>query len=413
MRPIAAAFAFLPASLLAADVSLIATIAIPAGASDLSGLTDILASDVPHNRLGAFGSAIDRVKGDEYILLPDRGPRDGGTAYQCRFQIATIKASSPGGSDWSFTLTKTVMLTDEKGRPFIGATGAYKPSGPEDGSEDLRLDPEGVRVGPDGTIYISDEYGPHVLAFSPEGKLLKRLAVPNAYHPKARGGLEEDELPPLNTRGRQPNRGFEGLAITAPGELLAFLQGPLIQDHALDDANERIGRFIRVLHLSTSDKKDLVPLEWVYPLTSPQFGTNELLAVTGEVFLAIERDSKEADKTKAKRITKVDFSGATNVAGVGELPPLKLPPEIKPGSVTTLIDLLDPRFKLNTAERPIPAKIEGLAFGPDQPDGKRTLLVTTDNDFKAGEDSQIWVFAIDASDLAADAAKQAVKQAAR
>ena len=409
-----------------ADVSLLATITIPPEATDLSGLTDMIATDTPHNRLGGFGSAIDRMKagegkGDEYILLPDRGPRDGGTAYRCRFHIATIKPSTPtsptsaASKAWAFTLTKTVMLTDEQGRPFVGASGSYRPSGNPDGRDDTRLDPEGVRVGPDGTIYISDEYGPHVLAFSPEGKLLRRLAVPATYNPSVRGGLEEDELPPLSTTGRQPTRGFEGLAWVGEGTLLAFLQGPLIQDHALDDANERVSRFIRVLHVATSGTPPATPnptsnptpnptpTEWVYPLKSAQFGTNELLAVTDRVFLAIERDSKEADKTKAKRITKVDFTNATNVAGTAELPPLALPAEIKPGSVTTLIDLLDPRFGLNSAAVPMPAKVEGLAFGPDLADGRRTLLVTTDNDFKPLEPSLIWVFAVDPAELAPSA----------
>jgi hypothetical protein len=383
-----------------ADISLLATITIPPEATDLSGLTDMIATDTPHNRLGGFGSAIDHIKGDEYILLPDRGPRDGGTAYRCRFHIATIKPSTPASKDWAFTLTKTVMLTDEQGRPFVGASGSYRPSGNPDGRDDTRLDPEGVRVGPDGTIYISDEYGPHVLAFSPEGKLLRRLAVPASYNPTVRGGLEEDELPPLSTKGRQPNRGFEGLAMAGGETLLAFLQGPLIQDHALDDANERTSRFIRVLHVPTSGKPFASPTEWVYPLKSAQFGTNELLTLSDRVFLAIERDSKEADKTKAKRITKVDFTSATNVAEKPDLPPLSLPADIKPGTVTTLIDLLDPRFGLNSASVPMPAKVEGLAFGPDLPDGRRTLLVTTDNDFKPLEPSLIWVFAVDSADLA-------------
>jgi len=383
-----------------ADIILLTTITIPPEATDLSGLTDMIATDTPHNRLGGFGSAIDHIGGDQYILLPDRGPRDGGTAYRCRFQLATIKPASPGNKDWAFTLTKTVMLTDEQGRPFVGASGSYRPSGNADGRDDTRLDPEGVRVGPDGTIYVSDEYGPHVLAFSQDGKLLRRLAVPAAYNPTARGGLEEDEMPPLSTKGRQPNRGFEGLAFAGEGTLLAFLQGPLIQDHALDDANERVGRFIRVLHVATTGKPMTTPTEWVYPLKSAQFGTNELLAVSDRVFLAIERDSKEADKTKSKRITKVDFTNATNVADKPELPPLALPADIKPGTVTTLIDLLDPRFGLNSASVPMPAKVEGLAFGPDLPDGRRTLLVTTDNDFKPLEPTLIWIFAVDSADLA-------------
>jgi hypothetical protein len=41
----------------------------------------------------------------------------------------------------------------------------------------------------------------------------------------------------------------------------------------------------------------------------------------------------------------------------------------------------------------MPEKIEGLTFGEVLPDGRRTLLVATDNDFESASDSLIWVFA--------------------
>jgi hypothetical protein len=47
----------------------------------------------------------------------------------------------------------------------------------------------------------------------------------------------------------------------------------------------------------------------------------------------------------------------------------------------------------------MPEKIEGLAFGPILPGGRISLLVTSDNDFFATNDSNIYVFAIDATDL--------------
>jgi hypothetical protein len=41
----------------------------------------------------------------------------------------------------------------------------------------------------------------------------------------------------------------------------------------------------------------------------------------------------------------------------------------------------------------MPEKIEGLTFGEVLPDGRRTLLVGTDNDFESASNSLIWVFA--------------------
>jgi hypothetical protein len=70
-----------------------------------------------------------------------------------------------------------------------------------------------------------------------------------------------------------------------------------------------------------------------------------------------------------------------------------LPQGVRAVRKSELCDLLDPRFHL--AGPKFPAKIEGLAFGPDLPDGRRLLLVTTDNDLKADVDSWIWAFAIE------------------
>jgi hypothetical protein len=61
------------------------------------------------------------------------------------------------------------------------------------------------------------------------------------------------------------------------------------------------------------------------------------------------------------------------------------------------LDLLDPRHGL--AGPDFPGKVEGLAFGPDLPDGRRLLIVTSDNDFKAEQPTWIFAFAIDKDSL--------------
>src|SRR5262249_21261062 len=153
----------------------------------------------------------------------------------------------------------------------------------------LRFDPEGVRVGPSGTLFISDEYGPHVWEFGRDGKRLRRLPVPDKFaiaRPKADA---RDELA-ANRSGREPNRGLEGLALTPRGgKLYAILQSPLIQDWGF------AGRNGRLLELPLDGA---APREFVYPLDSTQHGINEILAVNGHEFLVLERDSLPGDKSK-------------------------------------------------------------------------------------------------------------------
>jgi hypothetical protein len=48
------------------------------------------------------------------------------------------------------------------------------------------------------------------------------------------------------------------------------------------------------------------------------------------------------------------------------------------------IDLLDPALNLAPT---IPEKLEGLAWGPDLPDGRHVLYVTSDNDLNPNLDN--------------------------
>jgi hypothetical protein len=88
---------------------------------------------------------------------------------------------------------------------------------------------------------------------------------------------------------------------------------------------------------------------------------------------------------------------ATDVSAVASLPAVGLPTGVTAMSKAPFLDFLDSRYGLGDPNMPV--KIEGLALGPDLPDGRHLLLVTTDNDFIADERSWIWAFAIDRADL--------------
>jgi len=70
---------------------------------------------------------------------------------------------------------------------------------------------------------------------------------------------------------------------------------------------------------------------------------------------------------------------------------------VRPVAKRLFLDLLDPRLGL--AGPDLPGKIEGLAFGPDLADGRHLLLVSSDNDFRPGQASRLFAFAIERSAL--------------
>jgi hypothetical protein len=88
----------------------------------------------------------------------------------------------------------------------------------------------------------------------------------------------------------------------------------------------------------------------------------------------------------------IDISGATDISALASLPGTGAPADVKPVSKMPFLDLLAPAYGL--AGPTFPEKIEGIAFGPDQPDGSHLLVVTQDNDFVAGQPSRIFAFSI-------------------
>jgi hypothetical protein len=147
-------------------------------------------------------------------------------------------------SDNTIEFLQTVPLTLPNGKPFSGLPNFLPTSrriGDElplsvDGSilpmDLMGIDPEGICKVDDG-FWISDEYGPSLLKFDGQGKLLHRF-VPKGYYSKSEikklnkllgRGVIKANLPEILLQ-RQQNRGFESLAC-GPEKLYVGLQSPI------------------------------------------------------------------------------------------------------------------------------------------------------------------------------------------
>ena len=365
------------------EVQLLGKTSISGTASDLSSMKNLLEDKSPNNRLGGFGSAIAYTgQGNKYLLLPDRGPGDGANSYSCRFHLAEITVSTPGKID--FKLLKTTLFKTPEGNLLTGLSKDFGPSG-------SRFDPEGIHVLKNGSILISDEYGPSVWLFDSTGKLKHKFLIPEKFLIQNKSDHAEKEFPPFNKKGRLTNKGFEGIAISSDQKKwLAALQGSLIQDRNPTDQNLKTnGDNLRFLETSI-DGKHL--REIVYKMESAKNGVNEILAIGEEDYLVLERDGDAGESAGFKKIFRISTKNATDVSKILELPAPMLPVGIVPVTKTLFLDLLDPKFGLKGKD--FPAKIEGLAFGPDLPDGRKLLIITTDNDFKPDEPTWIYAFAV-------------------
>lgn len=367
------------------DIQWVGEARIAGTVRDLSGEELTLENGEAVNRIGGFSALDYSGKDDLYAAMSDRGPDDGAVSYPCRVQMLEIRIDPKAEVKVATKLVRTVPFTDTQSRPLTGKSIYVEPT------EKLghRFDPEGFRFAPDGSYFVSDEYGPEIVRFDADGKEIQRLPVPEYFRVTAPSGdrVEENQK---NRTGRASNRGLECLAISSDGKsLIALMQGPLLQDSVVDETGKAIGNYCRLIRLPIAGG---AIEEFVYPLDSPSNGNSEILAVDANRFLVIERDSVPGEQSGYRRIVLCDLSQATNIASTETLPKNLNESTVRPVSKSTFIDLLDPKWGLRGAD--MPEKIEGLTFGPVLEGNRRALLMSIDNDFESAADSRIWVFSV-------------------
>jgi hypothetical protein len=346
---------------------------------DKSELNGTLESGTPHNAFGGFSAIEYSGAKNRYWLLPDRGPADGATSFQCRFHEIDFSVGS-GGSNPSLELVATHILRSKDG---LRISGSLEPMKTWDGlGHPPSLDPEGIRRIDDSLLAVSDEYGPTIDVLDRSGMILDSIKIPENFR-------LTDHLFPPRTRGTFPNRGMEGLAVARNGRILiAAMQGPLVQDGRIEK-NKCLGTATRWL---VFDRQSSKSQEWVYLLDDESTGVSEVLAVDDHRFLVLERDSKAGLEAKIKKIYLADASSASDVANVPSLGG-GLPAGTNALTKRLLIDLMHPEYGLSG--KSTPEKPEGLAWGPTYPDGSRLLVVCFDNDFDPSRESIIAAFRID------------------
>src|SRR5262245_9633045 len=165
-----------------AGITLIGKGSIDGSAVDKSGLTGnicqagVPANCVPKAIFGGFGSDLTYTGHDGvFLAAPDRGPFDGLTdvPYLNRFDFLHIDTEVGAAfPNIHTTLLDTTFLRNQSNDIYLGAAGAFDTAHPE---RSLRLDPEGIRVGPRGTFFVSDEYGPDLREFDRQGHLKREI----------------------------------------------------------------------------------------------------------------------------------------------------------------------------------------------------------------------------------------------
>lgn len=290
-----------------------------------------------------------------------------------------------------------------------------------DGNNHISVDDEGVVYPGDGTIWISDEYGPYVYHYTASGKLIGVIRPPEAFIPKRlSAGVPVDmfsaNAPPNGgptysvgnpVSGRQNNQGAEGLAISPDHKTLyILLQSALIQDLDTSKISDT-RRNARMLAYDISGAAPALIHEYVVQL--PLFNVtktaaqSELHALNDHQFLVMARDSNAGHglanaQSVYRSADLIDISGATDIVGQYDAVGSSIAPAgvlrsgITPVAYKKFVDLNDnsqlAKFGLHNGapndDNNLNEKWEGIAILPvgdkANPDDY-FLVVASDNDF--------------------------------
>lgn len=285
-------------------------------------------------------------------MQPDRGYNNPNTTnWRARFFTLSVNFTpAPAGAaqqnQVGLTVADTTLLTEADGTPFTAldatsagtGTRAGFPPLPQAFNGRLSLDAEGIVRLPDGSFFISDEYGPYIYKFSATGKLISALRPPAALIPQRNGsdsfasnnpGPGQPAPTPADpTTGRQNNQGLEGLSISPDGRtLFALLQSATRQDGGTGGASTT--RFnTRLLAYDITGATPVLKGEYVLQLPTARTAAgatlvcaqSEILAINSTQFLVLARDAGfghtyPIPTSVYRNILVYDISGATNIAG--------------------------------------------------------------------------------------------------
>jgi hypothetical protein len=189
-------------------------------------------------------------------------------------------------------------IVENMAKPFNAKTNNIK-------LDNYGLDGEGLVAMQDGTFWISDEYGPHIVHFDEQGNEIGRI---NPFSHDTRTQLNL----PAEFTNRRANRGMEGLAITPDqSTLIGTMQSTMYNPSS---AVKKLN-LVRLVSINLLTKE---VSQYLYQQQKNQNSNSGIAAISQNEFLIIERDGKflRDDANAMKHIYRIDISQATNLESI-------------------------------------------------------------------------------------------------
>ncbi|MEX0270278.1 esterase-like activity of phytase family protein [Leptolyngbyaceae cyanobacterium UHCC 1019] len=331
--------------------------------------------DTPVGGLSAL--TYDRQRNLVYAISDDRSEFAPARFYTLKLNLDAANPKTPKIKQ--IEVTGVTFITDETGQPY----------------EKGGVDPEGIVLSPLGTLFISSEgvasrgIAPFVREFDLKtGKWKRSLVIPDRYLPKFENGKQ--------TQGVGDNLGFESLTLNMSGgstvaiepfRLFTATESALTQDTSPEHPQQGASRN-RVLHYSLDPTYSLLLSEHLYEMEPPPKGASfhgltEMLAIDqGGHFISIERSfGTNGFGIKLFQLATGSASDTTTIENFqGSIP------GVQPIRKKLLLDLNQLGIPLDN--------LEGIAFGPQLPDGSKSLILISDNNFSDQQATLFFLFRI-------------------
>lgn len=290
-------------------------------------------------RNGGYGSDMVRhpTISNRFYALTDRGPNATYTGDQGKGKIFPTPDYTPRiglfelQANGDVKKISDILLKDTNGQPItglpntsaLGGTGETPYAINDDGSvevirqdmgkpynennnpiklDDFGLDGEGLVALSDGTFWVSDEYGPHIVHFDANGVEIGRI---NAFAADERTNFNL----PAEFANRRANRGMEGLAITPDEKNLVGIMQSTMYNPSKEVKDLNIVRIVTV-NLDSGAVS-----QYLYQQEKNQNSQSGIFALSATKFVVIERDGAfYNDNPEAmKRLYTIDLSNATDI----------------------------------------------------------------------------------------------------
>jgi hypothetical protein len=305
--------------------------------------------------VGGLSSITYDAERDVYYAISD----DQGSLGPVRFYTLDVDVADGSLEPGEVTVLDVTALQPPAGETYAPGT----------------VDPEGLTLTLDDTLVVTSEgvasagVDPWIREYQLDGSYLRDLTVPEPF------------LVGPDT-GVRLNLGFEAAVVGDGPFLFTGTEAALVQDGPVaTPANGSVARLLRFrLGSGEVDRAYAYPVDPVAatPVPPDAFSVNglvELLPLNNQFLIAMER-SFSVGVGNSVSLHLVGLPGADDISGLGSL----LGADVETVRKTEVLDLDTLGLTLDN--------LEGMTFGPRLPNGHRSLLLVSDNNFTPGQVSQ-------------------------